>query len=532
MSQVWRRRPLEVEDSGGSGSSVSPPRGALAPEGDSIIINSLNDVPGNASASPGNQKGAFPGTPLPSGPGLGLLMGSEMPALPGPDNVIGFVPHDRLLSLEEQKIFDQGLADKDQVLKWEQERKRQYLNKLLRENNPGLWDVEHWGFIEKWKETAPQVYNLAPYESNPHREEIFRQCYSEISDGFIEILEDGSIRGRKTFLCGEACCLYCDQKRRGRLANEWIEIIQRVVRFNPGFPGLLTLVFTLPESVESFPCHDASVERRLLKSIQKTVRWIFGRGSRSNIFMRLSVHPVGDSDLFRERWHVHCNVIPSEVVDGQFFWLSPRWDWGALDYREIGAFWNSELRRIFDDNLEAIPPECRFVPFCEDDQASFWGKLAHRFKYDMRSFAGDVEKSVIRFNEKDSQAVLKAENSDGIYWRLVDTFDLILRYQSVRGGNLQQVLGWGRCLRKYEMILFGELYQQESDDGELMPEGPVVVSTISAQCIMVLGRYWDPSSKKVKFLRGMVFEYIDPDSQETRYLMDSEMEGVFKGGGA
>jgi hypothetical protein len=457
-----------------------------------------------------------------------------LPTLPAsisrPDSVIGFVPKNQILSEENRKIVETGGWGDDYENKLQQEAKRGHLNRILR-NHPGDWDHDSWDFIELWKKRAGDVFNLTSYESNLYRKQTYDQCYAMWSEGVVEILDDGSARGRKSIVCGEPACLYCDQKKRGRLASEWIEIIQRVVSFNPGFPGLLSLVFTLPEEIEADPLQDPKKEAALIRAVQSTVRWIFGRSTRSNIFMRISIHPVGDRDLYRDRWHVHVNVIPGEVSKGQFFWLSPRWPWGALDYREIGREWNRHLQEIYDRDLDAINPEVRFLPFPQDstdDQKKFWGRFSHRFRYDMRSFAGDIEKAVMRTDFKQEKIILKAENAEGIYWRKVDPLDLIQRFQFIRSWNRQEVRGWGRCLKKYEMILFGEPYRSPAEEAEAegMPEEPAVVALVEADCEMVIGRYWDAAEKKVKFVRSVIFHYTDPVTKERKTLMDPGLEGM------
>ena len=528
--QVWRR---PVNDDGSSGS----PREALRPQADPSIYNSLNDVSGNAPPQgPDFPKSKFPGTasPAPESP-------AGSPPLPDsikrPENVIGFVPKGQVLFEETRRMVENGDWGEDQEHKWNQEAKRSHLNRILKDH-PGQWDIDSWDFIELWKKRAPDVFNLESYDGKLYRQEIYNQCYAEFSEGYVEILDDGSARGRKSFLCNEPGCLYCDQKKRGALAREWIEIVQRVVNFNPGFPGLLSLVFTLPEEIEADPVQDPKLETALKKAVQNTVRWIFGRKSRSNIFLRLSIHPVGDRDLYRDRWHVHVNVIPAEVQNGQFFWLSPRWPWGALDYGAIGEEWNSHLQEIFGRELEAINPQVSFIRFPQegeydhqkqfiDEVQKFWGRFSHRFRYDIRSFAGDIEKAVLRTEFDQEKIILKAENAAGIYWRMVDPVDLIARYQFIRAQNLQQVLGWGRALKKYEMILFGEPYKSEIEEGEEGdPEAPAVVAVVDAECEMVLGRYWDATEKKVKFVRSLIFHYTDPDTGDRKTIMDSALEGM------
>lgn len=523
--QVWNRRP--ITDDGASGS----PRGALGPEADSSIYISLNDVSGNAPFQGSGSPEVFPET--------AALLGYEQPSGPPPlpasihrgENVIGFVPKDKILSEETKSMIEDGDWGDDQAHKWNQEAKRGHLNRILRDY-PGQWDLDSWDFIELWKKRAGEVFNLNSYDGKLWREEIYAQCYKEFSEGYVEILDDGSARGRKSFVCNEPACLYCDQKKRGRLASEWIEIIQRVVSYNPGFPGMLSLVFTLPEDIEADPLTDSKKESALTRAVQDTVRWIFDRKTRSNIFMRISIHPVGDRDLYRDRWHVHVNIIPAEVHKGQFFWLSPRWPWGALDYREIGQKWNRHLQEIFErEDLDAINPECCFIPYPQDsehEQKKFWGRFAHRFRYDMRSFAGDIEKAVLRTEFDQEKIILKGENADGIYWRMVDPVDLISRYQFIRTNNRQEVRGWGRALKKYEMILFGEPYKLETEESseEADPEQPAVVAVVDAECEMVLGRYWDATAKKVKFVRAVIFHYTDPDTGERKTLMDPGLEGM------
>ena len=415
--------------------------------------------------------------------------------------------------------------------------KRDFLNSTLTRYFPDIsWSDKPWSFISAYQGLAEKVFNIDSSEYSPYRRYEFETCYSKKgAKGRIHTeVGNQDKRYRERFHCGEPGCLLCGKLSRQRLALEWVEHYKQIIAKNPGFPGFLTMDFTLPEKYEGVPLYDEEVEKSILNGIQGIVRRVFGLKSRSNIEMNFCVHPVGDSDLFRDRWHVHVIIMPAEIRkdkktgEKSFDWVYPvqvahnhtQKDW-KLDF----VWLKDEYNKVLSDSLrvdspEAIHPQVEFISYDKNARKwkgklkgrkfedVFWAKVTHRIKYDMRSFAKDLENAVVRTDKENNQFIVKVKGpkkDDVVYWLLVDGLTLVQRYKWIKKHNKIRARGWGQCKKRYIDVL-GLV---ENDPGE---EPDCIVSDANIEVIR--RKAFDLKTGKVVWEREEIYHFKCPISNE------------------
>ena len=207
-------------------------------------------------------------------------------------------------------VFDFGeFAFLGSVLSgWGSERKRILLNSLLRTVYPGIrWFSDFWRAVEVFNKKVKEIFGIVDLKIRP-RASNFDKCYRQKAKGRVIFDKDGEVYHHR-YPCNEPGCLNCSSRARKRLARKGVEYRKQVIEHYPeGFPGLLGLTFTLPKEVEAIPLEIPWIEQRLLDAQHKIAREIFGLNTRVNLGMNMAVHPVADSDLFRDRWHSDNNI--------------------------------------------------------------------------------------------------------------------------------------------------------------------------------------------------------------------------------
>ncbi len=409
---------------------------------------------------------------------------------------------------------------------WSNDHKRSILDSALAEWFSGVkWSTSIWPFLAMYKEQALEILKIQDTEYNPYRVYQFRSCYWKDTNGFIHTnVENPEDRYRQRFRCGESACLDCRDSDRKILALEWVERWKQIVEQQPGCPGAIEMGFTLPEEFEALPLESPDLEKKYLDGIHSIIREVFGVSSRSNLLCHLSVHPVGDRDLFRDRFHVHADILPCEIVKDKrtkektFRWLEPvhvtskhnSVDW-QIDLDWLRKRYNQLLEELFGvTDSHAIQPQVSWVPYsekswrykkCRDrkDQV-FWGIVAHKLKYAMRGFGRDIENAVLRSDQGVGLCVLKSKRGEQIHWTITPVGGVVQRFKWIRDHNKVRTRGFGQCLQKYEDVLHLEASEDE------MPE---TIKT-DAKVEIIRQKTWDRESKKVKWIRDEIYKWTCP----------------------
>ena len=319
---------------------------------------------------------------------------------------------------------------------------------------------DYWNFIAAFKDAAISEFKIRNNENRQLRRWNYNNCHWVKTKGEVHVTVDGGVYHDK-MSCGEPGCILCAEKKRKRLGQEHLEILKGIIDKHPKIPGLLKINFTLPASIEGKPLYDGN-QGILLKSIQAIVRKLFGRKlrNRSNIALWMHVHPVGSSDYFRDRWHVHVDILPCEIdyardengkiidkaAGKQLFVLHPSkvltkkkaelqgkrktynyhtpYDW-KLDLPWLRRQWHRVLRDLYGVQKDLSNPQVDFIPF--NPKSRYWkhpkrnqgnqtfkeklfAKLGHSLRYNARAIAVDVTKNVLRNNFESRTVILKAHS--------------------------------------------------------------------------------------------------------------------------
>jgi hypothetical protein len=400
---------------------------------------------------------------------------------------------------------------------------RDLLNSTLRDNYAGLkFSNKFWDFITVWQDAAERVFNIRNDEFAKYRRWEFENCYKDKARGKVHVDKDNpEKRYSERYHCGEPGCLLCGQLARTRLAMEWVTDYKQIVNKHPGFPGLLCITFTLPEKLEASPLYDKDLQKNLVNAVQRIIRRLFGLKSRANLAMNICVHPIGSSDLKRDRWHVHVIVFPAVIdVDKKtraksFRWVHPVHVTGAHSNRLwriklpwLRNAWNNSVACCFGiENPGVINPQVKFLPYKhgrsnqEKDDNRFWVEATHRFRYDMRSFAEDTEKAFLRVEKKNKLIVLKVEKDGLSVWDIVDSVTLVERYKFVREHNKVRARGWAQS-KKMHSDLLGLV---EEDPGEK----PECVSS-DAEIRVIRKKGFNPEIGRVVLTREEIYRFCCP----------------------
>ncbi len=398
---------------------------------------------------------------------------------------------------------------------------RDQLDALIREKSDfDLWSNEYWNFIKLYQSGSIDKKLVKNTKSNIFKILDFTSCHWKYSKGFVRPMANDltKVYFQKKY-CHEKYCPECEQKKRLRVSMERIDTLKAVVEGQKeNFPGFLFLDFTLAEKIEALPLNDRKMEKKVVDAIHSIVREMFGRWKRSNIGVYFDIHPIGSSDLFRDRWHCHVLVIPAEITTqeqerifkvehGQFFWLLPskvsrekghlKNNW-KIDLEWLQNIWTDKLQKIFKNDISSNQAEVTFIPYDEKSgywyhtlkkerqkpvsrgfKDIFWSKMAHKIKYNSRSFSKDFMDSVLRSSMMDRELILKGEKGDFGHWQKVSISDYIDRLTIVRGRNRLLVRGFLRYLDDYEKKGFIILLRAEADEGERPDVLPWVPAKIS-----------------------------------------------------
>jgi hypothetical protein len=360
-----------------------------------------------------------------------------------------------------------------------------YLDNLL-DNNP-QYSSYFWDFITKWKEETGQDINQLNLGQ-------YIDCYSPNGSGTIAIMESGEHIPVR-MVCNETICLLCESRKRRRLAYQKVEELKPL--FQTGkLPGIAFCVATLPEEIEDRD----DIIKDLVDNAQNMFRELYGLDKRSNIYIRCAVHPVGHSDFYRTRFHLHLSIIPVEIsMDGIINQVEFPHNHEKANTNILRKLWGKCLKPYINIDMPVFKYE--WIDYEETDY--FYSKLGHRYIYDYRSFAHDIEISVLRINKQTGETILKCKRDWLHFWRKVDIADLVDRYKYIRKQNKIYQKGWGMRLKKIIKSL-------NLDDQEKSCDR--VITTIHADVTIIRKKEWSKVLKRIVRNDIELWTYLDPIS--------------------
>jgi hypothetical protein len=288
-----------------------------------------------------------------------------------------------------------------------------------------------WSWVDRFKPAVADVANIQNTPFQEFRRTNFLNCFKNFQRGNLqEMVHPGgaTVHQVTKFSCGNRHCFWCGPRKRRSLAADYTRVIEEC-RDKFGLKKTWSFVFTVPESLEK------SIGSRVVElrqGINKILKKAFGVKSRDALGMIITSHPVGSSDLMRDRFHFHVLVVPL-VFKGTKLILSSRLD--SINIPALRAAWF----KVLGGSVQPINPE---VKWHATDSEGSMARISHRLRYDLRSFAEDVESSIVGRAGDWSALVLKCSSGDEMYWRSVSFQDLATRWVWLRKNNKIQPYGF------------------------------------------------------------------------------------------
>ena len=281
------------------------------------------------------------------------------------------------------------------------DKKRSLSHYLLRKNN---LDPEHFEKLDQWyiSSLARKLADDLNLQDNVFslKRENFLSCNSDLTYAHLLHFKDGS-KGVRIYRCGNKYCFTCRDKKRAKIAQKIKDVlielydrkvINRVWRF----------VITFEDTVAQKAVKDKELANSLFNGVHKAIRKIFNLNNKSNLAIIVFPHIIGDSDVFKDRFHLHVWVVPClyDRKTGQFNNVD------VTDKININKF-KMFLREYC--NCHVINPQVNYyyIKYKRSGKYVINGKMLHSLKYDARGFGHTFLKSIISFNIWDKgQALL------------------------------------------------------------------------------------------------------------------------------
>jgi hypothetical protein len=388
----------------------------------------------------------------------------------------------------------------------------------------GAWSGSYWDIYRTYQMGAIEAWAIPTDTGGDYSAWNFLACHWNSKRGEVVIDAAGN-RYHTEQRCGRPACWHCDDVARTKTARTNIEAWTSTIERNPGAAGTLHIVWTLPAGIEAAPLASRADALAVKGAIDRIIKRIFGRqtvrGRRSNLAYNLAVHPVGDRDIGRGRWHAHTDILPCEFIktegDPQLFWLAPRPSWTAarhtaekwrLDLARIRGAWAEELQAIFPfaDLSSLANPQVRFISVADP---KFEAKLRHTLDYNYRSFSRDMEKATLRANHRGRIIITKGRAKGWQFWRHWTAAELAERFRWIKSQNRIQSKGWLHQRKKYKELGFLS-YQDEE-----IPDQPAVdLRPVQAEISTTIERRRDPESGRFYWHSERVWTFFNPQKQE------------------
>lgn len=344
-------------------------------------------------------------------------------------------------------------------------------------------NIYRW--LTAFRESNREVEGVEDTEYKPFRRKNYEFCGSKWSTGrLVTYKEKGQVLVHNS--CSEGCCTKCCDADKRRTAEKWVDKI-RVVGKIYRIGRFWTLVVTLPRAIEAMIPKGSTARKKFMDELSKWVRRLFGLRAKDGLFFYANIHPVGDSDLMRDRFHVHIGILPIAVrrikKTTQFLVCDIE---GLIDTQKALIQLEAILTSVFPMTPRGKAQfKAQYIPL---NEKSSLPRLSHRLKYDLRGFGKDVELAPVLFDPSKYLAVLKAgKDGYGIY-----TVEQIAhRWRWIRAQRDLRPYGLLKSWNKYVDELGVE--HVEDPEPEIEKEELVVIKRI-------YGRQWDPKTKQVRWV--------------------------------
>ncbi len=341
-----------------------------------------------------------------------------------------------------------------------------------------------WKWVESFKEKVIETVDIKDNDFNPFRVFNFKMCGGKRSWGREIVYKKKNVV--VSFSCGESCCPFCSEKSKQKTALKYVDRFMNASMVH-GIKRFWTFVITLPEEIEAMIPKGSEFRKEFMKEIKKLIRKIFALKTEDGLCAYANIHPVGDSNLFRDRFHVHVGVLPLAVRRKN---KKPELFKCDVDGLIQTTFVLEQLEKILSQLFPITSRgkaqfHAQYIPL---DKPYSEAKLAHRLKYDLRGFGKDVIQSPIFYNPDNDFVVLNAgERGYGVY----SVEQVARRWAWIRSQRDLRTWGLLNQWNKYVDLLGVEFV--EDPEPEILEERMVIVKRR-------YGREWDHKARRVRWV--------------------------------
>ena len=256
----------------------------------------------------------------------------------------------------------------------------------------GSWEdysSSPWSWRQRFVEAVADLVGLEDTEYALKRTN-FERCNRKISTAQLVHFDNGD-KEVKIYRCGNKYCLDCVDRKRKKEAMQIRRLAQSLVR-----DGVVNkawrIVVTFPDRIAAKACTDRELQKVLFEVVRKALNKVFTGKVKSRIGIAPWAHLVGDTDMFRDRLHLHLFVLPC-YLDGDK-WVNC--DVGEkLNVSELRNLINKMLAKkgVLQGDEQVINPQVRWV----DDKKILDGKI--NLRYDSRGFGKSFVQAVKYYNK-------------------------------------------------------------------------------------------------------------------------------------
>jgi hypothetical protein len=267
--------------------------------------------------------------------------------------------------------------------------------------------------------------------------------------------------------CGNKYCLGCADSKRNKVSGHVFDFIKQNKK---DIKYVYDIVFTLPDALAGACCVDREQRKTVDSAIHKTLCKYFTSKTRSNLGVVPSRHFIGDSNIWKNRYHVHCSVLACTMEDGKISNVHQ----GRVDIEAIKNLFMKFLDKKGIDAEKIINPQVKFYDLCSDKMK--WGRLRHNLNYNLRGFGNDIMKTAIFHDLKNDIVITKTKEyrteEDGSGMVISGVFvcksiDLSRRWVEIR--NMQPALRMWGFLDKYKSLMEVDDIQEPIEVERVVP---------------------------------------------------------------
>jgi hypothetical protein len=251
--------------------------------------------------------------------------------------------------------------------------------------------------------------------------------------------------------CGNKYCLGCADSKRNKVSGHVFDFIKQNKK---DIKYVYDIVFTLPDTLAGACCTDKEQRKAVDNAIHKTLCKYFTGKTRSNLGVIPARHFIGDNNIWKNRYHVHCSVVAATMENEKIKNVFK----GQVDIETIKNLFIYFLKKKGIDAKNIINPQVKFHDLLNKKMK--WGKLRHNLNYNLRGFGNDILKNVLFHNIKKDIFITKTKeyrvDEDGSSFLMDCVFvcksiDLSRRWVEIR--NMQPALRMWGFLDKYKSLM-------------------------------------------------------------------------------